>query len=406
LGVTRNFYKAKLSHNSDWKDMQTLDPKDLPLLFRQRYGGEPLMFRAPGRVNLIGEHTDYNEGFVLPAALDLATYAAIAPRRDRVIRVHSANLNSDFSFALDEAQSRKGDWSDYIRGVAVELQKSGYGLLGADIAVLSTLPMGSGLSASAALEVAVGYALLSISGGKVDLLDLAKICQRAENDFVGMRCGIMDQFISCHGVLGAALLLDCRSLEARAAPIDPSVRILICNTMVHHHLASSEFNQRRRDCEAAVALLSQATDGIKALRDVNVAQLERHAALLPPVIFKRAWHVVTENARTLAAVSALESRNFAECGRLMNASHESLRDDYNVSCTELDLMVQLARGVPGVYGARMTGGGFGGCVVALVEAEEAAHFTEIVGPAYEKATGLSPVIFTCFPGPGVGPALF
>jgi len=271
---------------------------------------------------------------------------------------------------------------------------------------LSTLPMGSGLSASAALEVAIGYALLSVSGEKIYLLDLAKICQRAENDFVGMRCGIMDQFISCHGVEGSALLLDCRSLDAKPLHIDPSVRIVISNTMVHHQLASSEFNQRRRDCEEAVALLSQSIEGVTALRDVSVAKLEQHAQRLPERIFKRAKHVVTENARTLAAVAALERHNFVEFGRLMNASHESLRDDYSVSCAELDLMVELARGVPGVFGARMTGGGFGGCVVALVEAEAAAQFAENVGPAYEEATGLSPEIFACFPGAGVGPAFF
>ncbi|WP_370568529.1 galactokinase [Methylocystis sp. Sn-Cys] len=405
--MTGYFCKVELSyHKADDIDMQTLDAKDLPLLFRRRYGAEPLVFRAPGRVNLIGEHTDYNDGFVLPAALDLSTYAAIAARSDRVIRVHSVNLNSDFAFDLDEPQSRAGAWSDYICGVALELEKSGYRLSGADIMVFSTLSMGSGLSASAALEVAVGYALLSVSGEKIDLLDLAQICQRAENNFVGMRCGIMDQFISCHGVEGAALLLDCRSLEHRIVPIDPSVRIVICNTMVHHELAGSAFNERRRECEEAVALLSSSIEGVMALRDVGVEQLEAHAARLPATIFKRARHVVTENARALAAVAALEARDFAEFGRLMNASHESLRNDYKVSCAELDLMAELARAVPGVYGARMTGGGFGGCVVALVEASATAHFADAVGPAYEKATNLSPMIFTCFPGPGAGPAIF
>lgn len=394
------------NQGTDRIDMQTLDAKDLPLLFQRRFGAEPLVFRAPGRVNLIGEHTDYNDGFVLPAALDLSTYAAVTPRSDRLIRVHSVNLNSDFSFHLDESHNRVGGWSDYICGVAVELEKSGYSLCGADIMVFSTLPMGSGLSASAALEVAVGYALLSVSGEEIDLLDLAKICQRAENNFVGMRCGIMDQFISCHGVEGAALLLDCRSLEHRTVSIDPSVRIVICNTMVHHQLASSEFNQRRRECEEAVALLSSAIEGVTALRDVGVEQLQEHAARLPATLLKRARHVVTENARALAAVAALEARDFAEFGRLMNASHESLRNDYNVSCAELDLMAEFARAVPGVFGARMTGGGFGGCVVALVEAPAAAHFADTVGPAYEKATNLSPMIFTCFPGPGAGPAIF
>lgn len=385
--------------------MPTLNPRDLPQLFERRFGGQPLLFRAPGRVNLIGEHTDYNEGFVLPAALDLATYVAIAPRRDRVIRVHSVNLNADFTFDLDEGQRPAADWSDYIRGVALELERSGHRLNGADIAILSTLPMGAGLSASAALEVSFGYAMQSVAGERIDLLNLTRICQRAENDFVGMRCGVMDQFISCHGVEGCALLLDCRSLEARAVRIDPFVRIVVCNTMVHHRLASSEFNIRRSDCEVAASLLSTALKRVTSLRDVSLVELESYTSLLPELIFRRARHVINENARVLDTVAALEASDFIEAGRLMNASHVSLRDDYNVSCPELDLMVELARGVPGVYGARMTGGGFGGCTVNLVEATAIEPFAEFVGPAYEKATGLAPMIFSCIPGAGAGPAL-
>lgn len=386
--------------------MRMQDAHELPQLFKSRFGVEPQLFRAPGRVNLIGEHTDYNDGFVLPAALDLATYVAIAPRSDRVINAHSVNMNADLVFDLDDVQQPAHDWTDYVRGVAVELSNSGYLLRGADIAIFSTLPMGSGLSASAALEVAFGYALLSVSGALIDRLGLAMICQRAENEFVGMRCGVMDQFISCHGVEGAALLLDCRSLEARAIPIDPAVRIVVCNTMVHHELASSEFNLRRRDCEEAVRLLATRLDGVVALRDVTLAQLEEHAAVLPELIARRSRHVVGENQRVIEAVAALERGDFAEAGGLMNASHESLRDDYNVSCAELDLMVELARKAPGVYGARMTGGGFGGCTVSLVEAGAAAAFPEVVGPAYQKATGLTPMIFSCTPGAGAGPAHF
>ncbi len=386
-------------------NMQAHSPADLPLIFRRRYGASPMLFRAPGRVNLIGEHTDYNDGFVLPAALDLATYAAILPRQDRTINVHSANLDADFCFGLDEPQQARGDWSDYVRGVAVELAKSGLALRGADIAFLSTLPMGAGLSASAAIEVAFGYALLAASGAQADPLELAKICQRAENEFVGMRCGIMDQFVSCMGVEGCALLLDCRSLEARPVSIDPSARIVVCNTMVHHRLAGSEFNLRRQECEEAVALLSARLPGLIALRDVSLADLDAHGDLLPPVILKRARHVVSENTRVIQMVAALEGRDFVEAGRLMNASHESLRYDYEVSCAELDLMVELSRKVPGVHGARMTGGGFGGCTVSLVQATEADGFIQSVGAAYEEATGLAPMIFSCFPGSGAGPAL-
>jgi galactokinase len=376
---------------------------DLPQLFRQRFGAAPRLFRAPGRVNLIGEHTDYNDGFVLPAALDLATYVAIAPRADRLIRVHSVNLDRECAFD-PVAPQHAGDWSDYLRGVALELERSGHPLKGADVAVLSTLPMGAGLSASAALEVAFGFALLSVAGKEVSRLDLAKICQRAENEFVGMRCGIMDQFISCHGVAGCALLLDCRSLEARPIPIDPGVRVVVCNTMVHHQLATSAFNQRRRECEEAVARLSAAMNEVLALRDVSVEALDRHAALLPETLLRRARHVVGENARVIEAAAAFEARDFAAVGRLMNASHESLRDDYEVSCPELDLMVDLARRAPGVHGARMTGGGFGGCTVSLVDAAAAEDFAGAVGPAYERATGRAPMIFSCFPGAGAGPA--
>ncbi len=377
--------------------------REFSLAFARRYNAQPRLFRAPGRVNLIGEHTDYNDGFVLPAALELATFVAIAPRPDRVIRVHSLNLDQSFTFDLDIAQHRRSDWSDYIRGVAMELEAAGHRLVGADIEISSTLPMGAGLSASAALEVAVGYALLSVARTPIDRLELAKVCQNAENEFVGMRCGIMDQFISCHGVEGCALLLDCRSLDAKPVRIDPSVRIVIANTMVRHQLAGSAFNERRRDCEEATALLSSVIRGVVTLRDVEPAQLELHAYLLPERIARRARHVVAENARTLAMAAALEAGDFNTCGRLMNASHSSLRDDYDVSCPELDLMAQLARDVPGVFGARMTGGGFGGCVVSLVEAKAVEGFAENVAPAYEKETGRAPVIFSCSPAAGAGP---
>lgn len=376
----------------------------LPQLFRQRFGVSPLLFRAPGRVNLIGEHTDYNDGFVLPAAIDLATYVAIAPRPDRQLRVHSVNLDRECVFDLEVPQRRVGDWSDYVRGVATELMRSGHRLVGADVLVLTTLPIGSGLSASAALEVAFGFALLSLAGEDARRLELARICQRAESDFVGMRCGVMDQFISCHGIEGCALLLDCRSLEAQPVPIDPGVRILVCNTMVHHQLSGSAFNERRRECEEAVVRLSAVMKNVGSLRDVRSEDLDRHAELLPGDLLRRARHVVAENTRVVEAAAAFAASDFAEVGRLMNASHESLRQDYEVSCPELDLMAELARRAPGVHGARMTGGGFGGCVVSLVDVAAAEHFAASVGPSYQRATGLDPMIFSCFPGAGVGPA--
>ena len=285
--------------------------------FRSRFGGEPKVYRAPGRVNLIGEHTDYNDGFVLPAALELATYAAIAPRSDRTLRVHSLLMDEMVSFDLDEAEPKpRKDWSDYVRGVAVVLQNTGHRLAGADLLIDGDVPLGAGLSSSAAIEVATGYALLSNSGLPIDLTRLALACQRAENEFVGMRCGIMDQFIACHGAAGHALLIDCRSLERRLVSIDPRVRLVMCNTMVHHQHAAGEYNLRRRDCEEGVRRLSAVLPGIKALRDVTPEQLEEHADLLTPVIFRRCRHVVTENDRTVRAADALEAGDLVLVGRL------------------------------------------------------------------------------------------
>ena len=343
---------------------------DLVAQFKRLFGAEPRLFRAPGRVNLIGEHTDYNEGFVMPAALNLATFVAAAPWPDRRLRVHSLALAASTEFDLDDRwPASRRDWSDYVRGVAVMLERSGHRLSGADLMIGGDLPMGAGLSASAALEVAVGYALLNISSISIDLNHLAICCQRAENEFVGMRCGIMDQFISCFGIAGHALLLDCRNIEARPVGIDPRARLVICNTMVRHELASGEYNLRRQDCERVVALLSRPLGGIKALRDVTAAQLAQYSALLPEVTFRRCRHVITENMRVLGAAAALEAGNIVECGRLMNESHVSMRDDYEISCPELNLMVELAQGIGDVFGSRMTGGGFGGCTVSLVAAD-------------------------------------
>ncbi len=277
---------------------------------------------------------------------------------------------STAEFDLDEdAPSPRKDWSDYVRGVAVILRDEGFAFGGADLMIGSDVPLGAGLSSSAAIEVATGYALLSSAGETIDLSRLALACQRAENEFVGMRCGIMDQFIACHGAAGRALLLDCRSLDWRLVPIDAGARLMICNTMVHHEHAAGEYNLRRQDCEDGVARLSQALPGIKALRDVSPEDLERHADLLTPVIHRRCRHVVTENDRTVRAANALEAGDLEETGRLMAQSHASMRDDFEISCKEVDVMVEINASVPGVYGARMTGGGFGGCTISLVAAD-------------------------------------
>ncbi|HZS08830.1 MAG TPA: galactokinase [Blastocatellia bacterium] len=369
---------------------------ELKRKFSRLYGGEAKVYRAPGRVNLIGEHTDYNDGFVMPAAIGFSTWVAIAPRDDRRIAIHSENFSAGVEFDLDESGARAGHhWSDYVRGVAVKLEETGYHLRGANLFIRGEVPIGSGLSSSAAIEVATGLALADTAGLSVDRVTLAKICQRAENEFVGMRCGIMDQFVSCCGHAGHALMLDCRSLDYKLLPLSDEARLVICNTMVKHQLAGGEYNKRRAECEAGVRHLSQFIPGIAALRDVTIEQLEQHGRDLPEVVYRRCRHVVSENARVPAAATALERGDLAAFGQLMGESHRSLRDDYEVSCNELDLMVELAGEVEGVYGARMTGGGFGGCTINLVSAGSVAQFKRTVAERYRQKTGRKPEIYVC-----------
>lgn len=360
------------------------------------------VFRAPGRVNLIGEHTDYNDGFVMPAAIGFSTWVTSAPRDDRTVSVFSENFSERIEFELDDQNPRaQGHWSDYVKGVAITLERAGHRLRGAELRIRSEVPLGSGLSSSAALEVASGYALLTNSGLIVDRMELAKVCQRAENEFVKLRCGIMDHFVSCHGQAGKALLLDCRSLEYKPLPLPKDARLAICNTMVKHALSTGEYNTRRLECEAAVYHFAQSRPNVRALRDITEVELELYGSDLSDVIYRRCRHVITENARVLAAEAALEKGDLAAFGQLMNSSHRSLRDDYEVSCKELDLMVELALQVRGVYGARLTGGGFGGCTVNLIAAENVDEFKEAVARGYEKATGLAPEIYVCSAADGV-----
>ncbi len=369
--------------------------------FRQTFGGQARLYRAPGRVNLIGEHTDYNGGFVLPAALEQCTWIAAAPRPDRLLRMHSLRADETLEFDLDDpAPKPRHDWSDYVRGVAVMLQRDKYRLSGADLVIDSDVPVGSGLSSSAALEVATGFALLDCAGVAVDRTRLALCAQRAENEFVGMRCGVMDQFASCHGAADRALLIDCRSLEFRLVPIDPSVRLVIVNSMVHHELAGSQYNVRREQCEEGVARLSKVLPGVRELRDVTLDDLARHGAILPEVILRRARHIVTENDRVVRAADALAAGEVEACGRLMNASHLSMRDDYEISCREIDILVELAGRIDGVLGARMTGGGFGGCTINLVRAEAVERFAAEIAPGYHAATRITAPLLVCRPGAG------
>ena len=358
--------------------------------------GSPRLFRAPGRVNLIGEHTDYNDGFVMPVAIDFFTQILLFPLDARALEFYSDNFKEKVVLDFDNLpKSRSRHWSDYVVGVALMLIREGHELRGARLMIASDVPIGSGLSSSAALEVATAYALAMTSDLKIERVELAKLCRRAENEFVGARVGIMDQFVSFFAETDKALLLDCRSLEFEHLPVPPSAQLVICNTMVKHDLASGAYNERRQQCEEGVELLRTVLPNVTALRDVTSQQLEEHRKELPEVIYRRCRHVVTENERVLDAASALKQGDVAKFGQLMNQSHQSLRDDYEVSCAELDLMVGLARKVEGVFGARMTGGGFGGCTVNLVRRDKIDEFQNTVAAGYQAATGLTPEIYSC-----------
>ncbi|MDQ1593382.1 MAG: galactokinase [Pyrinomonadaceae bacterium] len=386
-----------------------IDAAALRQAFRDVYGlqdGAPRLFRAPGRVNLIGEHTDYNEGFVLPMAIDRETCVAARPRADRVVRIFSVNLNEHAEFDLDQPGEReRGLWLDYVEGVAQALERRGVRLGGADLALSSDVPVGAGLSSSAALEVSAGLALASVSGREVDPVELALAGQEAEHTYVGAKVGIMDQFIAALGRAGHALLIDCRTLETQAIPVDTTdTLVAICDTRVKHELSASEYNTRRAECEEGVELLRRAglTD-IRALRDVSEADLEHYGRALPEVVGRRCRHVVSENARTLDASAALREGRLEEMGRLMYSSHESLRDDYEVSCAELDQMVEIATSLAGAtLGARMTGGGFGGCTVNLVRRDALDIFRETITREYTDATGRTPNIYVSEAGEGAG----
>jgi galactokinase len=375
--------------------MFMIEINEIAEAFKKRYAGNARIFQAPGRVNLIGEHTDYNDGFVLPMAINQGTVVAIAARPDRVIRAWSINLDDSIELNLDQLGSgRHGSWLDYMEGIAAALLAKGMTLTGADIVLKSDISIGGGLSSSAALEMSLGTALAAVSNCSIDGLSLAIAGQTAEHLHVGIHCGIMDQFTSVFGVKNHAILLDCRSLEAKTIPINLNeYQLVICDSLVKHTLASSEYNRRRNDCELAIRQLSQILSGIRSLRDVTLSDLEAHQSLLSPEVFRRCRHVVSENARTLKAAEALAAGDAKEMGRLMSASHQSLQNDYEVSCRELDLLVASALTQPGVLGARMTGGGFGGCTVNLVEKKTIDSFKENVTKAYQSKTQICPHIF-------------
>lgn len=364
--------------------------------FEDAFGSAPRVFCAPGRVNLLGEHTDYNDGFVMPCAIGFSTRVAISPRSDRKLVIRSEEFSEQFEFDLDNLPSRgKGVWSDYVLGIAVMLAEIGHPTPGASLLVRGEVPIGAGLSSSAAIEVASALALMSLNGTRLSLPEVAKLCQRAENVFIGARVGIMDQFVSCLGRAGHALLLDCRSLEFKLIPIPEDVRLVICNTMVKHEHASGAYNRRRDECDEGVQILGQWYPNARALRDISVEQLEQHIAEIPATIYKRCLHVVSEDQRVLEGAKYLAAGDVGRFGNLMRESHRSLRDLFEVSCRELDVMVDIAESLEGYCGGRMTGGGFGGCTVNLVKAANASRFAGQISERYQAATGIKPDIYVC-----------
>ncbi|NPV08068.1 MAG: galactokinase [Anaerolineae bacterium] len=365
--------------------------------FVDAFGRPPeVVARAPGRVNLIGEHTDYNDGFVLPVAIDRAVYVAASARADDRVTLVAVDFGERAEFALGRIERDPvHGWSNYPRGVAWVLQGRGLRLSGMDAAIHGDVPIGAGLSSSAALEVATAKALQALSGFALDDVELARAAQEAENRFVGMQCGIMDQFVSVLGRRDHALLIDCRFLEHRAVPMLAGYRVVVADTMKRRGLVDSQYNQRRAECEAGVRLLRQRLGGITALRDVTPAQLEEHKEVLPEVVYRRCRHVVRENERVLAAVAALGASDAATFGRLMLQSHASLRDDYEVSSPELDFMVDAALDIGGVVGTRMTGAGFGGCTVSLVREGAVGPLVEELRRRYSEWSGVAPDIYVC-----------
>jgi galactokinase len=378
-------------------------PESVARRFRTAFGDAELrLYRAPGRVNLIGEHTDYNDGFVLPAAIDLAAWVAAAPRTDRTLRIVAADLGRRAERSLDEHDpSPARDWSDYVFGVALELERAGHRLRGADLLVTSDVPVGAGMSSSAALEVAVALALLDLAGHAVDPVAVARLCQAAENRFVGTRCGIMDQFASCCGRAGHALFLDCRSLAVEEVAMPDDVAILVCDSRVSHALAEGAYNERRASCEGAVRILGHGRPEIRALRDVRPDELKLLLDELPDdVLRRRCRHVVTENARVGDAVKALQVGDLPRLGALLRASHESLRRDYEVSCEELDFLVEAASGCAGVHGSRLMGGGFGGSTISLVRPDAVPDVAAVLRESYRGRYGRPPGLHVCRPAHG------
>jgi galactokinase len=372
------------------------DPESLFALHRSRFKVDPAVFAAPGRVNLIGEHTDYAEGFVMPAAIDFAMLAGISPRDDGKVVVYSENYREECSFDAAALPTKaRQHWSDYPLGVVAILAGEGINIPGFSLSLLGDVPLGSGLSSSASLEVATALAVTSLVGTNIPGPKLARLCQRAENEFVGASSGIMDQFISANGAEDHALLLDCRDLSFKLVPIPSSVALVIANTMVKHSVAGGEYTTRRAEVEEAAAVIARHRPEVRFLRDATVDDLNRWGGEMSANALKRARHVITENLRTVAAAEALMNHDLPEVGRLMAEAHISYSRDFEASCIEADVMVNLAHDLPGLIGARLTGGGFGGCTINLVERGQAPAFAKALGARYASEIGIVPQIHIC-----------
>ena len=357
--------------------------------------------RAPGRVNLIGEHTDYNEGFVLPIAIDRDMIAGFRPNGSKMVNLYAVEMNEGASFSLVDPKTDPAQpWMSYAVGVARVLTEHGHELNGIDAVLQSTVPVGSGLSSSAAFLVSIAMAYCNAAGISIERKALARMCQQAEIRYAGANVGIMDQYTALFGERDACIFLDCRSIEHETVPFTTDVvKVVVADTTIRHEIAAGEYNKRRATCEKGVELLKQHLPAIKSLRDVTPEDITDLASSLPEVVRKRVRHVVTENMRVQLAVEALKHHNFIQFGVYMEASHESLSRDYEVSCRELDVMVEIALGLKGTYGSRMTGGGFGGCTVSLVPAENADEFCKQLAAQYEERTSLKPNVYVCATAP-------
>jgi galactokinase len=369
--------------------------KKLPSLFQDRFKSAPThIVRAPGRVNLLGEHTDYNDGFVLPMAIEHAIWIALRPRNDQKVTVYAENIGKKASFSLDKLKKGKG-WIEYIKGVADGLQKQGFELKGWDGVMLGNVPVGAGLSSSAAVEIAATRAFALASDFEWDAKRMALVGQHAEGEWVGVKGGVMDQMASAAAQKGYALFLDTRSLEIKDIPLPADIAVVIMDTSTRRGLVNSEYNTRSAECREAAKML-----GVKALRDADLTLLNEKKAVLREVVFRRARHVISENQRVLDAIEAMNANDLHKLGELFNASHASLRDDFEVTNEALNQIVEVAQSQPECYGARMTGAGFGGAAVAIVKRDNAKSFTEAVINGYKQKSGLDAQLYTSLPSAG------